>query len=74
LCIYRLVVEGLANVRKHAAAEWALVSIHPAENGITVSVEDDGKGFTPPNRLDLLVGQSHFGLVGLQEQVEMLGG
>jgi signal transduction histidine kinase len=74
LCIYRLVFEGLANVRKHSSAEWALVSIHPTENGITVSVEDDGKGFTPPNRLDLLVGQSHYGLVGLQEQVEMLGG
>jgi signal transduction histidine kinase len=43
--IFRIVQEGLANVRKHAGARRALVRI--AENGGTrsVLVEDDGAGF-----------------------------
>ncbi len=75
VCIYRFFQEGIKNVQKHAAADWALVSLrHSEENGIMITVEDDGQGFVPPAKLEGLVEGRHFGLVGLQEQVEAAGG
>lgn len=75
LCLYRFISEGLMNVQKHARAEWALVSINlSGDDKITVLVEDDGTGFTPPQTLEELVEQSHFGLVGMKEQIENSGG
>lgn len=47
--IFRIVQEGLGNVRKHANAIWAEVKI--TENGgkRTVTVRDDGDGFDGPH-------------------------
>ena len=47
--IFRIVQEGLGNVRKHANATWAEVKI--TENGgrRTVTVRDDGDGFDGPH-------------------------
>jgi signal transduction histidine kinase len=75
LCIYRFFNEGIMNVLKHAAADWALVSMRLTEDDqIMISVEDDGQGFVLPAKLEGLVEQRHFGLVGLREQVEAAGG
>jgi signal transduction histidine kinase len=37
-------------------------------------VEDDGHGFVVPQHLFQLVAANHFGLAGLRERVELLGG
>jgi signal transduction histidine kinase len=75
LCIYRFFNEGIMNVLKHAAADWALVSMRLTEDDqIMIAVEDDGQGFVLPAKLERLVEQRHFGLVGLREQVEAAGG
>jgi len=42
--IFRIVQEGLANVRKHANATWAEVKISEHEGKRTVVVHDDGEG------------------------------
>ena len=66
---YRLVQEALTNVAKHAAAEHVRVRVSqtPA-SGTEVTVVDDGRGFDP---LDPAAG---FGLVGMRERAELLGG
>jgi len=47
VAIYRVVQELVNNAIKHAAAKTVLVQVHLVEPGqlITITVEDDGKGF-----------------------------
>lgn len=66
--VYRLVQEALTNVTKHANA--ANVDLQVAERGgrVEVLVSDDGDGFDPDGEL------SGFGLLGMRERVELVGG
>ena len=43
--VFRIVQEGLANVRKHARARRAWVTIHEQDGNRVVRVRDDGAGF-----------------------------
>ena len=45
IAIYRIVQELINNTMKHAAAKNAVVQVTKAGNQLTVTVEDDGKGF-----------------------------
>ena len=45
ITIYRIVQELLNNTMKHAAAENVLVQVTKTDQTISVTVEDDGKGF-----------------------------
>jgi signal transduction histidine kinase len=45
ITIYRIVQELLNNTIKHAAAKNAVVQLTKTNNQLTVTVEDDGKGF-----------------------------
>jgi len=65
---YRIVQEGLTNIGKHAAASKAEVRIAEANGRLDVAVRDDGRGFEPS------APRSGFGLTGMKERVEMLGG
>ena len=75
LCLYRCFKELVFNVQKHAQARIVQVYLQviPGEEAI-LSVEDDGQGFETAPHLGILAEQHHFGLIGMQEQVEALGG
>jgi len=47
ITIYRIVQELLNNTIKHASAQNLIVQLTAAEQQITLTVEDDGKGFDP---------------------------
>ncbi len=66
--VYRIVQEALTNATKHGGAKRAVVEVHEDAAGVHLSVRDDGAGFDP--------GQSSggFGLLGMRERVELLGG
>jgi signal transduction histidine kinase len=65
--LYRVVQEGLTNVRKHARASRAELLLDYGETAVRVEVRDDGVGTGD--------GQSPgFGLVGLRERAARLGG
>lgn len=67
--VFRIVQEGLTNVRKHAAdAGLVRVTVRRLADGIEVAVRDDGRG--TGRRLP----RSGFGLAGLTERVEALHG
>ncbi|MCA9971029.1 MAG: hypothetical protein KC425_12475 [Anaerolineales bacterium] len=74
LCIYRCTSEALSNIRKHALARLATVCLTLTPERVTLSVVDDGRGFTVPERLGSLMEDNHFGLVGMRERVELLNG
>lgn len=66
--VYRLVQESLTNVTRHARdARSAWVTVAGGDDDIEVSVVDDGRGPTRGSG-------DGFGLVGMAERVELLGG
>jgi signal transduction histidine kinase len=71
--LYRVTQETLNNVGKHAGASRVTVSL-AAENGsVRLRINDDGVGFDP-TAAGRLLSEGHFGLAGMRERVEMVGG
>ena len=69
---YRVILEALSNVRKHAAAPNAVVSITDRHGGVLCTVSDDGKGIEPEAVGVSLPG--HMGTASMHQRVEMAGG
>ena len=71
VAIYRLVQESLTNVARHAEATKVEIEVYSltqlGKEGLQVIVKDNGKGFKAENT-------SGFGLPGMRERVEGLGG
>jgi signal transduction histidine kinase len=74
LAAYRIVQQALANVTAHARAHQAWVEITFAADTLTLSIRDDGIGFTPPEQPADLAHQGHFGLMGMRERALLYGG
>jgi len=65
--------EALDNVAEHAVANDVMVSIEADGSQVTLVVRDDGKGFDQ-KRLGTAVRQGHFGVQGMQERMNSVGG
>ncbi|MFX4301577.1 sensor histidine kinase [Alicyclobacillus tolerans] len=75
MVLYRIVQEALSNVQRHANAERVTVKLHCGIDAVYVMVVDDGIGFAvDENEFLSLVDAGHFGVVGMRERVEGLGG
>lgn len=74
LHLYRLVQEGLNNIRKHADAGRATVKLIGASPNIILRIEDNGKGFDVKKRERSLDNRKRMGLRSMQERVNLLGG
>lgn len=72
--LYRVAQEALANAARHAGASRVNICLAGREDGIRLIVEDDGRGFNPPGEIGELTSSGHFGLVGLRERVNLIGG
>jgi signal transduction histidine kinase len=68
-CLYRVIQEALTNCARHSGAKGARISLHGARERISLTVEDDGRGFQRDQlkRLGL-------GLLGMEERVMDLDG
>ncbi|HET90844.1 MAG TPA: ATP-binding cassette domain-containing protein [Chloroflexi bacterium] len=75
LSVFRIIQEGLSNVRKHAAATCVTLALKRMSTAsLVVQVIDDGHGMDEPVDLAALTEQQHFGLVGISERVSLLDG
>ncbi|MCG2616395.1 sensor histidine kinase [Terrimonas sp. NA20] len=70
ITIYRISQELLNNIMKHAAAKTAIVQLSHSEDTISLTVEDDGKGFD----ISILNGARGIGWTNIQTRVEYLKG
>lgn len=70
ITVYRIVQELLGNILKHAAAKNVVVQVSKSENSLSVTVEDDGKGFDA----SLLEHSSGIGWANIRSRVEFLKG
>lgn len=66
--IFRLVQESLNNVRRHAQARSAEVTVELASGGVHVRIRDDGRGFNPAT-----VSEDRFGLEGIRQRCRLTG-
>jgi signal transduction histidine kinase len=72
--LFRLIQEGLNNIRKHAAASEANVRLVAAFPNIVLRIDDDGKGFNVYQRMKDSVHEKRMGLSSMQERVNLMGG
>ena len=72
--LYRVVQEALGNVARHAEAQQVTLRLAWEDPRLTLMLHDDGRGFPVPDTLHRLASQGHFGLVGMQERVNLIGG
>ncbi|MGI9597506.1 MAG: sensor histidine kinase, partial [Acidimicrobiales bacterium] len=71
--LYRIAQEALTNVVRHAAATSTSIDIGRAGDNVTLCCSDDGVGFDT-TQIDRFIGDNHFGLAGMRERIELLGG
>lgn len=70
---YRIVQESLANIMKHAHATEVKVTVKRTPENVTLTIEDDGRGFGPEAR-GANASRSGFGLTGMAERARLIGG
>jgi signal transduction histidine kinase len=75
LSIFRIIQEGLNNVRKHARAGSVEICLkHTSPRSLMISIADDGGGLAGNFDLASLSAEGHYGLLGISERVALLGG
>jgi signal transduction histidine kinase len=74
LTLFRIAQEALNNVRRHAEATRVVTSVELSDSVVTMTVEDNGKGFNPPMLTDHPTPGSKLGLIGMHERARLLGG
>jgi two-component system, NarL family, sensor histidine kinase UhpB len=73
LTLFRMVQEGLGNTDRHAHATSAAIRVVFAEGQVTVTLSDDGVGFSP-EQAARQAQAGHLGLTGMRERVLLAGG
>jgi signal transduction histidine kinase len=63
---FRLVQEAVLNIVRHAGAHRVAIDLSASPGELTLTVEDDGKGFDPAH--------PGLGIVGMTERVALAGG
>ncbi|MFI1237452.1 sensor histidine kinase [Nocardia salmonicida] len=71
--LLRIAQGALANVREHAAATTATITLTSLDDQIVLDVADDGRGFDPDTRVDPARHRGH-GLPAIRARVRQLGG
>jgi signal transduction histidine kinase len=66
--LYRLAIEAFNNIIKHAGARKIMVNLQATNGQVYLKIIDDGCGFDPKQV------SGGFGLHGMQERVDRLGG
>jgi signal transduction histidine kinase len=74
LALYRLAQEALNNATRHSQAAHIILSITFSLEKVTLAVSDDGHGFAVPENPAEFVSGGHFGLLGMHERAELIGG
>jgi signal transduction histidine kinase len=66
--LYRIVMEAIQNTIRHAGATQLRLAMH-LQDGLTLTIEDDGCGFDASQNFP-----GHFGLQSMRERAQTIGG
>jgi signal transduction histidine kinase len=70
--LLRIGQEAITNVVKHSGATVAKIELQFSPQQVAMQIKDNGKGFVPENCAG--PNEGHFGLLGMTERAERLGG
>lgn len=71
---YRVVQEAMTNIVRHSRARHVWIEFHEKQEDVRLTIRDDGIGFNPDLIQPQASGKVSFGLLGMKERVELLGG
>jgi ABC-type sugar transport system ATPase subunit len=75
LSIYRIVQESLNNIYKHSSATLAHIILERiSPRALMITIEDNGEGLKDKLDLENFSQSGHYGLVGIEERIKLLGG
>lgn len=74
MALYRICQEALHNVMKHSKATRVVIRISIQKGQVLLTVQDNGIGFSNGEDLSKLVENRHYGLAGMKERAEAVGG
>lgn len=74
LALFRSTQEALINACRHSSASRVEIKVIYSPTGTRLIVSDDGSGFDPPEKVDDLVTNGHYGLLGISERIQQLDG
>jgi len=71
--IYRILQEALNNVAKHSQADLIQLSLLKTDNGVELTVHDNGSGFDLTQAISLIPSRRGFGLASMRERAQLSG-
>ena len=74
LVLFRIAQEALGNIKRHAEASKAAISLKSKPGAVSITITDNGKGFTVPTPLSDIGSSGKLGLIGMQERAQLIGG
>lgn len=72
ITLFRILQEALTNVQNHSKATRVRVELAQHEDHVQLTIQDNGRGFTPRARSFLKKRQ--LGLIAMRDRAELLGG
>jgi len=73
IACFRVVQESITNALRHAAARRIDVRVARSGSRVSLSIQDDGRGFDPLT-LDEAAARGHLGVLGMRERIRARGG
>jgi PAS domain S-box-containing protein len=74
LALFRIYQQGMSNVLRHSRAKNVAIHFQLTEAEVCLEIQDDGVGFTIPERWIDFAREGHLGLAGMAERAEAIGG
>ncbi len=74
MVLYRITQEAITNIVRHSGADQATIQLTYCENSVKLIVKDNGQGFDCDEILSKKSDQPCWGLLGMIERAELVGG
>jgi len=72
--IFRVVQEAVSNIARHSRAKNVSLRLEFKKNAVTVHIADDGRGFDVGEAMSITHGLRGYGLLGMKERIQLIGG
>jgi signal transduction histidine kinase len=73
LALFRITQEALTNIRKHARATRAHITLSCSPDAVELIIADNGKGFEPGKESEAAVKRGSLGLLSMKERAHLAG-
>ncbi len=74
MAMYRIAQHAVTNSIRYAKATRTTIQLRFDEHSVELLIQDNGSGFELPNKLSELSHSGHYGILGMKERAEMVGG